>query len=106
VRYTPPQGTVGVTLTADANAAMIVVRDHGPGVPPSELERIFSPFHRVEPSRTRTESDSGVGLGLSIARRAVAVHGGTITAENAPGGGLRVTTRLPLERQVPKSDAG
>lgn len=102
VRYTPQRGRVEVTLTADANAAVIVVRDHGPGVPASGLERIFSPFHRVESSRTRTENDAGVGLGLSIARRAVEVHGGTIAAENAPGGGLRITIRVPLERQVPK----
>jgi two-component system sensor histidine kinase CpxA len=95
VRYTPQQGNVDVTLTADGTAALIIVRDHGPGVPSAELERIFSPFHRVEPSRTRTESDAGVGLGLSIARRAVEVHGGTLTAENAPGGGLRITIRLP-----------
>jgi two-component system sensor histidine kinase CpxA len=96
VRYTPQQSAVDVTLSSDGEAALVVVRDHGPGVPEAERERIFSPFHRVEPSRTRTDSDAGVGLGLSIARRSVEVHGGTITAENAAGGGLRVTIRIPL----------
>jgi two-component system, OmpR family, sensor histidine kinase CpxA len=96
VRYTPAQGTVEVTLSGDAHAAVIVVRDHGPGVPAAELERIFSPFHRVDASRTRAENDAGVGLGLAIARRSIDVHGGSITAENAPDGGLRVTIRLPI----------
>jgi signal transduction histidine kinase len=62
-------------------------------VPEGELERIFAPFHRVEPARSR--ESGGVGLGLAIAKRAVAVHGGTISARNEATGGLTVTLRLP-----------
>jgi len=94
LRHTPDHTTVTVKLSATDREALINVRDHGPGVPLSELERIFSPFHRVE--RERTRETGGVGLGLAIARRAVAVHDGTIAAENAPDGGLLVTIRLPL----------
>jgi two-component system sensor histidine kinase CpxA len=106
VRYAPPDGTVEVTLAIDGEVALVVVRDHGPGVPSSDLERIFSPFHRVEPSRTRIESDGGVGLGLSIARRAIEIHGGTITAEHADGGGLRVAMRIPLDGRTANPGAG
>jgi two-component system sensor histidine kinase CpxA len=95
VRYTPEGSTVEVEVGAGEGHAAIVVRDHGPGVPASELEQIFSPFHRVEPARNR--ETGGVGLGLAIARRALAVHAGSISAENAADGGLVVTIRIPLE---------
>jgi len=94
VRYTPERTTVEVVVDATDREAVITVRDHGSGVPPAELERIFAPFHRVEPARPR--ESGGVGLGLAIARRAIAVHGGRISAENVPDGGLRVIIRLPL----------
>jgi two-component system sensor histidine kinase CpxA len=69
------------------------VRDHGSGVPESELQHIFEPFYRVSEARERTSG--GVGLGLSIADRTVKLHGGTIHAENAHDG-LLVTIELPL----------
>ncbi len=93
VRHTPAGSTVHVVVRATADTAVIDVRDHGPGVPAAELERIFAPFHRVEAGRS--PQSGGVGLGLAIARRAVAVHHGTIAATNAPDGGLRVTITLP-----------
>jgi two-component system, OmpR family, sensor histidine kinase CpxA len=101
LRYTPPHSTVEVTLDATANEAVISVRDHGPGVPASELEKIFLPFHRVALGRNR--DTGGVGLGLAIAQRAVAVHNGTIAAENASDGGLRVIIRFPLDQSAAAS---
>lgn len=74
-------------------AALIQVRDHGQGVPPAALADIFRPFYRVGDARDR--QSGGVGLGLSISQRAVEVHGGTITASNAAGGGLLVEIVLP-----------
>ena len=71
----------------------IRIRDFGPGVPESELARIFQPFYRTEAARSR--DTGGTGLGLAIAQRAALVHGGSITAENAPGGGLSVELWLP-----------
>ena len=71
----------------------IRIRDYGPGVPESELARIFQPFYRTEAARSR--DTGGTGLGLAIAQRAALVHGGSITAENAPGGGLSVEIWLP-----------
>ena len=74
------------------------MRDHGPGVPPDDIERIFLPFHRVSASRDR--DSGGAGLGLSIAARAVKVHGGIIHAVNAEGGGLEVSIDIPLYKPL------
>lgn len=95
VRYTPAHSSVDVVVDATTTDALVRVRDHGPGVPPAELERMFVAFHRVEADRS--PQSGGVGLGLAIAQRAVGVHGGTITAENHAEGGLEVTIRVPRE---------
>jgi signal transduction histidine kinase len=94
--YTQDGTTVTVRLLRDprdARNALIVVRDHGPGVAESELQRIFEPFYRTDSARMR--SSGGTGLGLAIARRAVEWHGGSICARNAEGGGLEVSIKLP-----------
>ncbi|PWT89770.1 MAG: two-component sensor histidine kinase, partial [Blastocatellia bacterium] len=70
------------------------VRDYGRGVPEKALLEIFQPFYRVEDDRDR--KTGGTGLGLAIAARAVRLHGGTISANNAMDGGLVVSVRLPL----------
>ena len=93
VRYTGTGTAVELRLEQDAAETRIVVRDHGPGVPPGELERIFQPFHRVAESRTR--DTGGDGIGLAITARVLAAHGGSARADNAPGGGLAVTLTLP-----------
>jgi two-component system sensor histidine kinase CpxA len=82
---------VQVGLWADAGSARIEVRDDGPGVPPADVGRIFTPFVTLPGASGR----QGSGLGLAIAHRAVELHGGTIEAENSPGGGLRVRVRIP-----------
>ena len=61
---------------------VIEVEDDGPGIPPGELERVFEPFHRGEPSRSR--ETGGVGLGLPIARNIFRAHGGDVTLANRP----------------------
>jgi two-component system sensor histidine kinase CpxA len=97
VRHTGEGTAVEITVEhrADAGApeAVIEVRDHGPGLPEDQLERVFEPFYRVDDARAR--STGGTGLGLAIAKRAVVQHGGSIRAVAADGGGLIVTIRLP-----------
>lgn len=93
IRYTAPGTAVEVSLRWRMDTAVLTVRDHGPGVPESELAHIFEPFYRVSEARER--SSGGVGLGLSIADRTIKLHGGSIRAENVPGG-LAVTIELPL----------
>lgn len=94
---------VGLAITplGQNKMANISVRDHGNGVPPGMLDQIFQPFYRVEHGRER--ETGGVGLGLSIAERAVRLHRGNILAENAEGGGLRVTIVLPLDHDPRKN---
>jgi len=95
VGYTAEGTDVEISLQPVAASAEIMVRDHGPGVPEPELINLFRPFYRVANARER--QTGGTGLGLAITERAVRLHGGTIHAENAPGGGLTVVLRLPAQ---------
>jgi two-component system sensor histidine kinase CpxA len=92
IRYAPKGTTVEVKLERKPEAAVLSIRDYGPGVPEESLANLFKPFFRVEADRNR--SSGGVGLGLSIAQRAVAVHQGMIRARNARPG-LLVEIELP-----------
>ena len=75
------------------------MRDHGPGVPPSELAHLFRPFYRVSEARDR--QTGGAGLGLAITRQAVEAHGGTVRAANHPTGGLLVEIELDAGEPAP-----
>lgn len=86
-------GTAELQVRQQDDRASVTVCDRGPGIPEEELERMFEPFERREPSRSR--STGGLGLGLAIARTIVQAHGGTIVANNRAGGGLAVTIELP-----------
>jgi two-component system sensor histidine kinase CpxA len=97
IAYTDPGTSVDVLLQferrSNASFARLTVRDYGPGVPESELARIFQPFYRVSDARDR--QSGGAGLGLAIAERVIRVHGGTIRAENVTPRGLQVEILLP-----------
>jgi len=83
-----------VTLTQTQGTAVIFIADNGPGLPDDQLEAVFEPFVRFEPSRSR--DTGGVGLGLAIARTVIQAHGGTVTLRNLPDGGLEAVVRLPI----------
>jgi len=74
------------------------VLDTGPGIPETELERVFEPFHRVESSRSR--ATGGTGLGLGITRSIARLHGGDVVLRNRPAGGLQALLSLPRLRLV------
>jgi signal transduction histidine kinase len=93
VRYTARGTDVEIALAAPNGTVEISVRDHGPGVPDSELANIFRPFYRIASARDR--QSGGTGLGLAIAERVVRLHGGSVRAANAADGGLQVDIRLP-----------
>jgi signal transduction histidine kinase len=93
IRYSPEHSTIDVAIAENSSTATISIRDYGPGVPEDALTHIFDPFFRVE--EARNAMGGGSGLGLSIAKQAVKVHRGTITAENASPG-LRVQISIPL----------
>ncbi|GAB7051820.1 sensor histidine kinase [Catenuloplanes indicus] len=90
ITYNMPGGTVHVT-TGDEPALTVV--NTGPPIPAAEVTRLFEPFTRL--ATDRIDHSGGSGLGLAIARAVVTAHGGTITAEPGPAGGLRITVRFP-----------
>jgi hypothetical protein len=79
---------------ADQHMVIVEVEDDGPGIPTAELDRVFEPFHRGEPSRNR--ETGGVGLGLPIARNIMRAHGGDVVIVNRPTGGVKATVTLPV----------
>ena len=87
-----------VELVDHGNAVTLHIRDHGPGIPEEQLGRVFSPFVRLEPSRSRHTGGSGLGLG--IARHIARAHGGDITLANHAEGGLVVTLTLPRQKTI------
>jgi two-component system sensor histidine kinase CpxA len=93
VRYSPPGAAVAVAVAREPNGLSIVIRDHGPGVPAAELERIFEPFHRVAEARDR--DTGGEGIGLAITAQVMKAHGGSARAANLADGGLEVSLNLP-----------
>lgn len=92
--YSGKDGHITVTLARQDGAAVITVRDNGPGAPEKALPLLFKPFYRVDDSRGTTTG--GMGLGLAIVRNAVAIHGGTVSARNVLPHGLEVELRLPM----------
>lgn len=109
LKYTPPGSPIDVSAWMEGSAtehstpAMVVeVADRGPGFAPGDEQRIFDKFFRAQ-SR-QSPGDRGVGLGLTICRGIIEAHGGTIQAENRPGGGARFRFTLPLEGAPPVID--
>ncbi|HEY0064477.1 MAG TPA: ATP-binding protein [Telluria sp.] len=92
VKHSPDGGGVEIVMEVAQREVLLHVIDQGPGVAQTDLETIFQPFYRSNPSANNID---GHGLGLAIARRVVDAHGGTIAAGNRPTGGLCVSITLP-----------
>jgi signal transduction histidine kinase len=92
LKYTPAGGRVDVEVRRAAGAAILRVRDTGPGIPPDELPRIFDRLFRGDTSRT----ERGLGLGLSLVKAIVEAHDGTVDVVSEPGRGSVFTVTLPL----------
>jgi signal transduction histidine kinase len=69
----------------------ISISDNGPGIPPSDLSRIFAPFY--------TTKANGTGLGLAVVQKIILQHGGTVEARNRPEGGAELIVWLPASRE-------
>jgi two-component system phosphate regulon sensor histidine kinase PhoR len=91
--YSPEGGEIEVETRRSGGHVDIAVADRGPGIPATDLGRVFERFYRVDRSRTR--DPGGTGLGLSIVRHLVELHGGKVSAANREGGGAVVTVSLP-----------
>ncbi|MBO0851203.1 MAG: HAMP domain-containing histidine kinase [Pseudonocardia sp.] len=91
IKFSPPGSEVIVRTEPDGDDVLVSVRDHGPGLPPDELERATDRFWR-SPAQHNVE---GSGLGLAIARSSARRSGGELSLHRPDGGGLRVQLRLP-----------
>ncbi|WP_199542057.1 ATP-binding protein [Paraburkholderia kururiensis] len=91
---------VEISTRAHEDHYELVVRDHGPGVPELDLDRVLRPFVRLDPARGGTAHS---GLGLAIVRRLVRHHGGTLQVSNASDGGLVITMTFPSRSRLTRS---
>jgi two-component system sensor histidine kinase BaeS len=97
LKFTPRGGEVIVELADAPEAATLIVRDSGPGIPEAELPRVFDRFFRG--TNVGEARASGSGLGLAIARSIVEMHGGQIEVASAVGTGSTFTITLPREQE-------
>jgi two-component system sensor histidine kinase SenX3 len=95
VKYSEAGSAVSVSAEADAAGVVISVRDHGIGIPSSDLERIFERFYRVD--RARSRATGGTGLGLAIVRHVALAHGGEVGVESTEGEGTTFRLLFPVE---------
>jgi signal transduction histidine kinase len=86
-------GTIRVVAEDTPTELVLHIDDQGPGIAAADLKKVFEPYVRLEESRAR--HTGGTGLGLAISKAIIEAHGGGIELSAAPGGGLRVTVRLP-----------
>ena len=94
IKYTPPGGSVEISLRMDEKSAILRVSDTGIGIAKEDQEKIFRRFYRT--TAARAQGESGAGLGLAIARSIVEAHGGRMQVESAMGQGSIFTVFLPL----------
>jgi two-component system, OmpR family, sensor histidine kinase KdpD len=92
LKYTPRDSPVAITAGLADQRLTLTIFDRGPGIPESDLARVFDKFYRVPVP----EGAGGTGLGLSICKGIVAAHGGSIRAKNRDGGGLQMAVELPV----------
>lgn len=101
LRYTPEGSpielAVGVRNTPSGSVSVIEIRDHGPGIPETETNKIFERFYRADTSRTR--ETGGSGLGLAIVAAIVGSHGGTVQVAETGGGGATLVVSLPFHQE-------
>ncbi|ROP63360.1 ATP-binding protein [Curtobacterium sp. ZW137] len=96
VRFTPSGTSVRVAASAFDGAVELRVVDHGPGIPEAQRNDVFQPFQRLGD----TDNDTGLGLGLALARGFTEGMGGSIEADDTPGGGLTMVVRLPIAGHI------
>jgi two-component system sensor histidine kinase KdpD len=97
LRFSPPDRPPLVSASCHAGSVEVRVVDRGPGVPEEQRERMFAPFQRLGDH----DNSTGVGLGLALSQGLTRAMGGSLTADDTPGGGLTMTVSLPTRDQAP-----
>ena len=103
VNYAPDDSAIDLGAAADDGVVRITVADRGPGIPDTDLTRIFERFYRVDAARPR--DPGGTGLGLAIVKHLIGLHEGSVRAANRDGGGTVFTIELPHERPSDDGEA-
>ncbi|MBO0750745.1 MAG: HAMP domain-containing histidine kinase, partial [Bradyrhizobiaceae bacterium] len=107
IKYSPRGGGVGITLRAEDDGLVVAVEDHGIGIPPADVGRLFERYFRG----SNVSGIVGTGVGLNLVKMVVDLHGGSVAVDSEEGKGSRFTVRLPLEppplagQSPPKSGA-
>lgn len=96
IKYSEPGESVDITVSRNGNYVLIVVADHGPGIAPEHIPRLFERFYRIDKARSRNLG--GTGLGLAIVRHIVQSQGGQIIVDSKLGSGSKFTIQLPLAK--------
>jgi signal transduction histidine kinase len=96
LKYSEPDRTVTVRVSAAKGQARVEVRDEGPGLTPEQQTRLFERFYRVPGIEQRSGSGVGLGLGLHICKTIIERHDGHVGVESAPGKGSVFWFTLPL----------
>ena len=93
--HTPEHSQISINLQQNNNKIELTICDMGKGVAEEKISKIFDAFVRIDETRQNTKIP-GYGLGLAIAKRAIELHHGTISAFNRPTGGLCIQVQLPF----------
>ena len=101
VGFSPPGETVTLSAERRADTVVFTVADHGPGIPPESMDKVFEWFE----TDSMGSHHRGSGLGLSLVRSFVELHGGTVTIDSTLGQGTTVTCVLPAEQQIERTAA-
>ena len=92
VKYSPAGTLVSFFVSREDGTAIFIIQDSGMGIPETDFQRLFTPFHRGK----NVATIQGTGLGLVIVKHCVERHGGTISIQSRPGAGTTISVRLPL----------
>lgn len=90
IKFTPERGTITIEAIGAPNGVQFIVRDTGPGIPDTDLNRVFTPYWQAKKT-----AHMGAGLGLAIVKGIIDAHGGEVRASNAPGGGAVFAFTIP-----------
>lgn len=93
LRHTPAGTPIDLRVSQSHTTVRVEVTDHGPGIAPQDLPRVFDRFYRADVARAR--ASGGTGLGLAIASAIVRAHGGAVGVESPPGRGATFWVELP-----------
>jgi CheY-like chemotaxis protein len=103
-KYTPPRGSIRLSLAQQDGHAALSVQDNGEGIPPDMLDKIFEPF--VQAHQTLERSDGGIGVGLTMAKTIAELHQGTISvSSDGEQSGSRFEVRIPTTPKRPPKSA-